>query len=214
MSESFLARWSRRKRELTLAQDATPPPERVGAEPEQTAENAGAELPKGRDAALATSEPPVPPFDPASLPAIDSITAETDIRAFLSDGVPADLTRAALRRAWTSDPAIRDFVGPADYDWDFNAPGAAPGFGPIEASEDLRREVARLIGSTNAEQIAPDERAKTLPNDASDCRPESGASSAVSGGEYPDPVRNRDQPQQPVDHPSCSAARNGEIRGS
>jgi hypothetical protein len=71
------------------------------------------------------------PFDPASLPSIDAITADTDIIAFLQSGVPAELTRAALRRAWTSDPAIRDFIGVAENQWDFNDPNGAPGFGPL-----------------------------------------------------------------------------------
>jgi hypothetical protein len=56
----------------------------------------------------------VEPFDLASLPSIDAIVADTDVRRFLQSGVPAELTRAALRRAWTSDPAIRDFVGIAE----------------------------------------------------------------------------------------------------
>jgi hypothetical protein len=38
--------------------------------------------------------------------------------------VPQDLARAALRRAWTVDPAIRDFVGLFENCWDFNASGA------------------------------------------------------------------------------------------
>jgi hypothetical protein len=53
-------------------------------------------------------------FDAASLPSIDTIAADTDIVAFLQSGVPAELTRAALRRAWTSDPAIRNFIGIAE----------------------------------------------------------------------------------------------------
>ena len=36
------------------------------------------------------SEPPEPPFDLTKLPPIESITAETDIRAFLAPGVPAE----------------------------------------------------------------------------------------------------------------------------
>jgi 6-methylsalicylate decarboxylase len=45
------------------------------------------------------------------------------IRAFLRPGVPAELARAALRRAWVADPAIRDFIGLAESSRDFNAPG-------------------------------------------------------------------------------------------
>jgi hypothetical protein len=86
------------------------------------------------------------PFDLSSLPAIESIVANTDIAAFLRTGVPAELTRAALRRAWTSDPAIRDFIGIAENQWDFNDPNAIPGFGPldpIENASDFLTQVAR-----------------------------------------------------------------------
>src|SRR5205807_8695679 len=93
---------------------------------------------------------PAPAFDPASLPAIESITGETDIRSFLAPGVPAELARAALRRVWAADPKIRNFVGLADYDWDFNAPGSMPGFGPLEMTEELRQVVARIIGPAPA----------------------------------------------------------------
>ncbi len=75
------------------------------------------------------------PLDPARLPSIDSITADTDIVAFLKTGVPTELTRAALRRAWTSDPAIRDFIGIAENQWDFNDPNGMAGFGRLDATE-------------------------------------------------------------------------------
>ena len=75
------------------------------------------------------------PFDPASLPSIGSITADTDIVAFLKSDVPTELTRAALRRAWTSDPAIRDFIGIAENQWDFNDPNGIPGFGQLDVTE-------------------------------------------------------------------------------
>jgi len=78
---------------------------------------------------------PEAPFDPASLPSIESIVGDTDIIAFLRKDVPADLTRAALRKAWTSDPAIRDFIGIAENQWDFNDPNAIPGFGPLIPTE-------------------------------------------------------------------------------
>ena len=94
-----------------------------------------------------------PPFDPASLPPIESIGAGSDIRAFLAAGVPADLTRAALRRAWSSDPTIRDFVGLSENSWDFNAPGAMPGFGAIDKDE-VARLVTRLLGEPDATAAA------------------------------------------------------------
>src|SRR5262249_11436359 len=57
-------------------------------------------------------------FDPVTVPPIESIDARTDITAFLQAGVPASLQRAALRCAWTTDPAIRDFKGLQESDWD------------------------------------------------------------------------------------------------
>jgi hypothetical protein len=60
-------------------------------------------------------------FDAQNMPPIDSIGATSDIRPFLASGVPEDLTRAALRRAWSADPAIRDFIGLSENSWDSNA---------------------------------------------------------------------------------------------
>jgi hypothetical protein len=101
------------------------------------------------DTPLANSEVtavPEAPFDPLSLPSIEAIVADTDILAFLRAGVPAELTRAALRRAWASDPAIRDFIGIAENQWDFNDPTAMPGFGPMIEADDLPALLARALG--------------------------------------------------------------------
>ena len=79
------------------------------------------------------------------MPTIEFVGAETNIRAFLEAGVPGDLARAALRRVWSLDPAIRDFVGLSENSWDFNAPGAMAGFGPIDG-EEVGRLLTRLLG--------------------------------------------------------------------
>jgi len=92
------------------------------------------------------------------LPPIESISAGSDIRPFLSTGVPADLTRAALRRAWSTDPMIRDFIGLSDNSWDFNAASGVPGFGSLTA-EDARRLLARVMEegeSLHAAAAAPE----------------------------------------------------------
>jgi hypothetical protein len=57
-----------------------------------------------------------------------------------------DIARAALRRAWSADPRIRDFVGLADYDWDYHSTGSAGGFGTLEMTDEVRRMVARIVG--------------------------------------------------------------------
>jgi hypothetical protein len=62
-----------------------------------------------------------PVSDAVGLPLLDAIGAATDIRPFLEPGVPQDSARAALRRAWTADPAIRDFIGLSENSEDFNA---------------------------------------------------------------------------------------------
>jgi hypothetical protein len=87
-------------------------------------------------------------FDAATLPPIESIDAQTDIAVFLQSGVPAELRLAALRRAWTVDPAIRDFKGPQENDWNFNDPNGIPGFGELGPEVDAKGKVAEILGET------------------------------------------------------------------
>ena len=157
--ENFLTRWSRRKRAATdepdraerdaqeeRAPDTSPvEPAASGAPPSPSTTTE----PSAKDAS----------FDLSTLPPIESITADTDIRAFLAPGVPAELRLAALRRAWVADPKVRDFVGLNDYDFDFHTPGAIPGFGSLEMTDELRQEVARIVGAwqpeSNTNQTQP-----------------------------------------------------------
>ena len=145
--ENFLTRWSRRKAEAKdePVEGAAPAP---GAEEFSTDEKTEQANPDS--IAPVQPESPEPEFDISTLPPIESICASTDVSAFLKAGVPANLVRAALRRAWAADPKIRDFVGLADYDWDFNTPGSMAGFGPLEMTEELRQVVARIIGPAPA----------------------------------------------------------------
>ena len=98
------------------------------------------------------SPPTESSFDAANLPPIESIGAASDIRRFLAPRVPADLTRAALRRAWSTDPAIRDFIGLSENSWDFNAQDGVPGFGSLTP-----QRLARMNGeaeSSGTERVA------------------------------------------------------------
>ena len=113
--------------------------------------------PAGEETEVDAVQKAEPEFDIASLPPIDSINALTDVTAFLRDGVPAALTRAALRRVWTADPAIRDFVGLAENAWDFTDPNAMPGFGALESTpEQIGAMLERVIGGARetAEKLA------------------------------------------------------------
>jgi Protein of unknown function (DUF3306) len=144
--ETFITRWSRRKRaapasrsEAELREGSDP-----GALPPSAEERELPELAHGSSAQTRRKAEPV--VDLAKLPPIDSITAKSDVSAFLAPGVPVELTRAALRRAWAVDPAIRDFIGLSENSWDFNAPGAMAGFGPLEMTDELRRRIAQFVG--------------------------------------------------------------------
>jgi uncharacterized protein DUF3306 len=152
--DNFLTRWSRRKRKVADESAAPPRDEREqGAADALRTERAADAVPPP-PAQAGETKPTEPIFDLSKLPSIESITAETDIRAFLAPGVPADVKLAALRRAWATDPKVRDFVGLADYDFDFHTPGAIPGFGPLEMTDELRREVVRIVSAWQTEPEA------------------------------------------------------------
>src|SRR5258708_30550533 len=131
-SEHIVSRWARMRQEpARQVEPDGPSKERkpIDAEPGYS---------NGATVATSTTGSPVSTaFDPASLPPLQSITLGTDIRSFLTSSVPVELTNAALRRAWVTDPAIRDFVGIAENQWDFNDPTAIPGFGPLTAGNDV-----------------------------------------------------------------------------
>lgn len=160
-ADHFLTRWSRRKR--AVAEESAPQDSHA---PDDTQAPGHAGDPKAREAA-APAVDTAEPFDLSKLPSIESITADTDIRVFFAPGVPAELTRAALRRAWVADPRIRDFVGLAEMDWDFNNPASIPGFGPLTMTDELRREVAQMFKSFVPEH----EPAARVPAAVSDGQP-------------------------------------------
>ena len=147
--EHFLERWSRRKIEAERqtpddAREDVAAPAPDDANDKTPASAVDAQPPPSDEARPPSGEAPA--FDIASLPSLDSITAATDVRAFLAPGVPVELTRAALRRAWTADPGIRDFKGLAENDWDFTDPKAMPGFTDLPADYDLKKVIAQIFG--------------------------------------------------------------------
>lgn len=141
-TEGFWARWARVKREANVAAEPVKPAEATEpaapAEPAEAADGAEAIVPED-----------------SGLPSIESITRGSDIRPFLQPGVPAELTRAALRAAWVADPSIRDFVGIADSQWDFNDPTAMPGFGPLQATDSARSFAAQAAARAGRAPEAP-----------------------------------------------------------
>jgi hypothetical protein len=138
VSEAFLDRWSRLKQESRRQADV---PREQSESPWAAADDA---------------EHVLSPEEIAALPRIEALTAASDVTVFLRPGVPEALRKAALRRAWLVDPAIRDFVGHArDYAYDWNVPGGVPGHGPLEAIDDVVAMVDRVLGQPPATEVRP-----------------------------------------------------------
>lgn len=144
--DGFLARWSRRKREEAAEAQQKAAPIEVETE--------------------ADSEKAEDDFDLSLLPDIESITAESDITLFFRKGVPDALKNAALRKIWTADASIRDFVAPADFQWDFNAPDGVPGFGPLGDEFDMKAMLRQAVGELEPEAVPAAQSPSTALRDA------------------------------------------------
>jgi hypothetical protein len=138
--EGFLARWSRRKREA-----------REGGEPAEP--DTAAAPPQAEQAAPpAEAEEPI---DLSALPKLEDLTPASDITAFLRKGVPLSLRNAALRRIWSLDPAIRDYIGPVDYGWDWNTPGGVPDYvADIGETPAIRQLVEKMLAPAPRPSLA------------------------------------------------------------
>jgi hypothetical protein len=188
--EDFLARWSRRKREADEQARNAPAVSESNVPERGAAPDTDKPLPELR----------APLFDPTTLPSIEAITADTDIRSFLAPGVPADLTRAALRRAWLADPQIRDFVGLADYAWDFNAPDSMAGFGPLEMTDELRREVIGMLTRGRSAETPADKSADAPQEKTEQPAQRVDFDEAVEPESKSPPEAVRKDQDKPVDH--------------
>jgi len=102
--DPFLKRWSKQK----LA-DAEPEGEEVTDLKEEQAV-----------ATVDENDAPPPEIDPADLPDIETLDAESDFTSFLQAGVPEQLKRAALQKLWRSSPDLAVLDGLNDYDEDFS----------------------------------------------------------------------------------------------
>ncbi len=150
--DSFLARWSKRKR-VALA----PQPDEAQATSPKAPSAEGAEE----------------PFDLSALPDLETLTGKSDLSAFMHKAVPEALRNAALRKVWALDPSVRDYVGEAlDYAWDWNSPGGVPGFGEAIASEETLAFVRNLLAGPNDNEnvidgaAAQGERPSAFANDS------------------------------------------------
>ena len=131
MCDSFLTRWSRLMRGsgAALSGDLSSDGKVQGLPP--SGEQAGS----------------------TDLPPVDDLGGDSDYTVFMKEGVPGALRLAALRRAWTTDPAIARHRAPADYDWDFDAPGYGrlrPGDVPAKLAHPLYEQITRAPATSEA----------------------------------------------------------------
>jgi hypothetical protein len=209
--ESFLGRWSRRKQQAA-DEAAAPKPAPSPADSAAPSGHSGP-APVRRDTSGAAQAAPAPAFDVASLPSLDSITAASDVRAFLAPGVPMHLTRAALRRAWAADPAIRDFVGLQENAWDFTDPSAVPGFGELSPDCDIKALLREAFGepaeepegSASASPAAPARREAQPSPSAEESPPSSEPVAATSLPDGADSAPTR-APEALARHASASGS--------
>jgi Protein of unknown function (DUF3306) len=129
-NEPFLSRWSRQKQQQAREPEAKRKAAAAPAKPEE-------------------AEPEV---DLSKLPKLEDLTAETDITGFLQKGVPEALQKLALRKMWSLDPTIRDFVEVAENQWDFNMPGGIYGlYQDVEKGTDISVWMAQATQSVFGE---------------------------------------------------------------
>ena len=134
-SDDFLSRWSRRKQQVA----------KEAASEKDQAEKAEKAVAASTDTAEPAEAETEPFFDLSKLPSLDSIGPQSDVSLFMQPGVPASLSRAALRRAWSADPAIRDFIGLSENAWDFTKTDSIAGFGPLLPTDDVKKLLANII---------------------------------------------------------------------
>ena len=152
--EGFLGRWSRLKREVARSEGAplpaVAPMNSGGAVPSEPA--CDDDLSAANEQDVRTARPSASgadeAFDLSALPRVEELTVQSDIRAFLDKRVPEALRNAALRQMWTLDPSIRDFIEVAENQWNWNIPGGAPGYEPIDAATtDMSSLLAQATGA-------------------------------------------------------------------
>ncbi|CAA2103376.1 hypothetical protein MBUL_02163 [Methylobacterium bullatum] len=143
----FFSRWSKRKR--TIVRQIAPARDLTGSQVD------GSER-VSRPEELAEGET-LPPEELAKLPSLDSLTAETDLTQFLRAGVPMVMRKAALRRMWSLDTNIRDYVSEArEYAYDWNAVGGVPGNGPLLPTDDIKAMLRDIFDGTPVEETEPE----------------------------------------------------------
>jgi hypothetical protein len=187
MSESFLSRWSRRKRAE---------PEAVKAEDEQVAREIVAQ---------AAPPPAVEPAPVPELPPIESLTPQADFSPFMKPQVPVQLKNAALKKLFT-DPHFNVMDGLDTYIDDYTKPDPIPAamLRSLAQSKALRlfdEEEEKPVATSQSESkeggdVPVVEKAQAAPVAQADALPAPDEIPTVSVGETAD-VTARHLPPKP-----------------
>ncbi|MHA1599480.1 MAG: DUF3306 domain-containing protein [Alphaproteobacteria bacterium] len=116
--DSFLSRWSRRKRDEDPDQAPVDSDDQVLEAANAGQPNAGDDggNHEGKDEGDEEGDPEVV----ARLPDIDGMDDSSDFKVFLQAGVPDALRRRALRKLWRVNPVLANLDGLNDYDEDYS----------------------------------------------------------------------------------------------
>ena len=190
--ESFLQRWSRRKH--TAFHTAEPlPAGHPGAQLPITASSEEAAAQPGQAAAPAQPQLPEPPV---SLPPVDSLTFDSDFRAFLQPHVAEDLKRQALRKL-LHDPRFNVMDGLDVYIEDYSTPS------PLEPAIAASLVQARYIFDPPPTRVNAAGHVEDVPPEAV-----SGEAEGDVAALTPDETDNLDTPPAGAD-PSAHQSRGG-----
>lgn len=162
--DGFLSRWAKRKAEVREA-EAREADQRDAALEPQPGDNSGL-APVSGDQPPAGDETArdVPPDDETrqrwieELEAIDidTLTYDNDFTIFMKSWVPGPLRQRALRKLWTTNPALAVLDGLNDYDLDYTdaamqAGKVASSYMPGKGYAALEEAVEKLAATTSDE---------------------------------------------------------------
>ncbi len=191
--EGFLSRWAKRKAEVreTEARDAEQREAALAPQPgEDTSLSPASE---GQPPATNETARDVPPDDETrqrwieELEAIDidTLTYDHDFTIFMKSWVPAPLRQRALRKLWTTNPALAVLDGLNDYDLDYTDAAMQAGkvvssYLPGRGYAALEEVVEKLSGAEGEDDDEPGAGEDDLPEF------ESAETELSEGGDQPD----------------------------
>ncbi len=185
-NDGFLSRWSQRKAQVRENDELE-----AGAAAEARA------LEESQQALLADPDQrETPPddetrqrwIDELEQVDVDALSYDSDFTIFMKDWVPGALRKRALRKLWSTNPALAVLDGLNDYDLDYTDKAVQAGtvissWSPDGGYKKLEELVEKLTGTDGAEDGATGEHVPVLEEaDGSDgpAQPEAGQATAAA----------------------------------